>query len=445
VSYQSFVKTGLALIISVAVCVPAFAQQPLAIRGGKVIPVTGEPIENGVVLIRDGKIAAVGEDIDIPVEARVIDASGKVVMPGFVEAHSSEAMSQANETNPNVPYVSVLDAIDPMRPYFDSARRNGVTSVAVVPGNSTMIGGQAAVIKTGGDFVEYMVLKRDAGMKISLRPTGQNSRMGHLAALRKALDEAKRKLEMGDEDEQADESKEEEESEDEKQPDKDADEKNDENSNRPGPDDEKETNAELTKALVKVVSGELPVFIYCDKAMDVGHATRLVDQYKLKAILVLGRDCYKAAKHVAKSGLPVILDSPLVFWDKDPRTDDEEKIVVTELFRDQDVNFAFQVARASNSTLGTNYLWYQAATAVKYGMPKGDAMKSLTMVPAEFLGVDDFVGSLEPGKDGDVIILTGDPLKNNTWVETTIINGEIVYERDKDEKLKMLLGETSQQ
>ncbi|MCP4886193.1 MAG: amidohydrolase family protein, partial [Planctomycetaceae bacterium] len=81
---------------------------------------------------------------------------------------------------------------------------------------------------------------------------------------------------------------------------------------------------------------------------------------------------------------------------------------------------------------------------VKYGMPKDEALKALTLVPAEFLGVDQFVGSLEKGKDGDVIILTGDPLKNGTWVETTIVNGEVVYKRDEDEKLKLLLGKTDQ-
>ena len=337
---------------------PIQAQNSLAIRGGKVIPVVGDSIENGTVLIRDGKIAAVGVDVEIPVDAKIIDASGKVVMPGFVEAHSSEGLSQANETNPNVPYISVMDGIDPMRPYFDSARRNGVTSVAVVPGNSTMIGGQAAVIKTGGDFVEYMVLKRDAGMKISLRPTGQNSRMGHLANLRKALDEAKRNSEKKKataepsqkEDDKSDEDKGKAEA---------------SKSSGSAAQAKDSTTSELTKALIQVVQGKIPVFIYCDQAMDVGQAIRLIDQYNLKAILVLGKDCHKAAKQIAKSKLPVILDSQLVFWDKDPRTAEEEKIIVTESFRDQSVPFAFQVARSNSGTLGNNYLWYQAATAVK--------------------------------------------------------------------------------
>ena len=174
------------------------AQKPLAFKGAKIITMAGETIENGTVIFRDGKISDVGADIKVPVEARVIDASDKVIMPGFVEAHTSSGMSQANETNPIVPYVSVIDSIDPMSAYFRSARRNGVTTVRVVPGNSTLIGGQAAVIKTGGEFIDDMVLKSDAGVKISLRPVS-GSRMGHLAKLRKALDEAKRKLDKKNE------------------------------------------------------------------------------------------------------------------------------------------------------------------------------------------------------------------------------------------------------
>ena len=190
-----------------------------------------------------------------------------------------------------------------------------------------------------------------------------------------------------------------------------------------------------------LLSGKLPAIIYCDKAMDVGQALRLIKEYNLKASLVLGQDCYKAAKQVAKAGVPVILDSTLVFWEEDPRTQDETKVVLTEVFRDEKVKFAFQVDRAISATLGSNYLWYQAATAVKYGMPVQEALEALTIVPARFLGVDKYVGSIEKGKDGDVIILSGDPLKVDTWVETTIVNGEVVYERENDEQLKRLLGE----
>ena len=139
--------------------------------------------------------------------------------------------------------------------------------------------------------------------------------------------------------------------------------------------------------------------------------------------------------------MPVILDSTLVFWEEDPRTDEETKVIVPEVFREQGIPFTFQGSRAGGATLGASYLWYQAATCVKHGMPREDALKALTMLPAEFLGVEKLVGSIEEGKDGDVIVLSGDPLKVSTWVEKTIVNGKVVYDREDDEQLKRLLGE----
>ena len=483
------------------------AQKPLAFKGAKIITMAGDTIENGTIVFRDGKIADVGADVKVPVEARVIDASDKVIMPGFVEAHTSSGMSQANETNPIVPYVSVIDSIDPMNAYFRSARRNGVTTVRVVPGNSTLIGGQAAVIKTGGEFIDDMVLKSDAGVKISLRPVS-GSRMGHLAKLRKALDEAKRKLDKknkakeekegkdddkkkddkkkgmkkgakkkgmkkkgadkkedkdgdkkkkkGDKDKDKDEKKDKDDDKDEKKDKKDGDkekkkkkedkdEKKSDKKKSDKKDDKKPepVESELDKAMFAILSGELPVMIYCDKAMDVGQAMRLIKQYNFKASLVLGRECYKAAKQVAEADLPVVIDSQLVFFEEDPRTKEETKVILPKVFRDHEVKFAFQVGRGGGTTLGTSYFWYQAATAVKYGMPVEEALESLTTLPAEFLGVDELVGSIEKGKDADIIVLSGEPLSVDTWVDMTVVNGEIVYEKEKDEQLKLLLnGET---
>src|SRR5947209_5294824 len=179
------------LALALVAVSPLAAQERLAVKGGKVIPVVGPTMENGVILVRNGKIEAVGKDLPIPSEATVIDAAVQVVVPGFVEAHSSRGMDQVNETNPNVPFLSVVDAIDPSQEYFEECRRNGVTAVAVVPGNNTMFGGQAAVVKTAGGFVDEMVVKRSVGIKISLKPVGDRNRMGHLATLRKELDAAR--------------------------------------------------------------------------------------------------------------------------------------------------------------------------------------------------------------------------------------------------------------
>ncbi len=447
---KNFYAIALSMTFAWIACGSALAQKPLAIKGGKIITMAGENIENGTILFRDGKILDVGVDLKIPVEAKVIDATGKVVMPGFIESHSSSGMSQANETNPIVPYVSVLDSIDPMNSYFRDSRRNGVTTVRITPGNSTLIGGQAAIIKTGGDFLDDMVLKSDAGVKISLRPV-KGSRMGHLAKLRKALDDAKQKME--EKAKKKDDDKKEN-AKDKKEDDKPADDKADKESEakkeKASTEEKKEepteeskkpaaVDSELDKAMFSLLSGELPALIYCEKAMDVGQAQRLIKEYGLTATLILGRECYKAAEQIANMDLPVVLDSNMVFWEKDPRTDEEKKIVVPKVFLDSGAKFAFQVDRNRSSTLGTNYLWYQAATAVKYGLPEADALAALTTLPAQWMGVDKFVGSIERGKDGDVIILSGDPLKVDTWVEMTLVNGEVVYEKSEDEQLRRLL------
>lgn len=453
--------------------------QTIAVTNAKIIPVVGDTIEEGTILIRDGRIAAMGSEVKIPVEAKVVDATGKVVVPGFIEAHNSDPMSQANENNPNVPYVSVLDSIDPLRPYFDEARRNGITTVSVVPGNSTMIGGQTAVIKTGAMFLDDMILERVGGIKISLSPVSGVSRMGQLAALRKELSDAY-KLAFPEESEAKEEevakATEELPSETERprrrrgrpSPDE-APEENragsnigsgpstgrsdDEDEEKPKPeekDSEKEPEKakeapeinEFQRPMVDLVQGKMKAFIHCEIPMDVNHALALIEEFNLQPILVLGRSCYKNADAIAASGHPIILDSSLVFWERDPRTNQDRQVSLVEEFKTVEAPIAFSVARASADTIGRNYLWYQAATAVKYGMPRQRALESLTIAPAKMLGVDEFVGSLEIGKDGDLLVLSGDPLSVETWVDMTIVNGNVVYDRTNDPKLELLLEGT---
>jgi hypothetical protein len=435
----------------------AFAQERLAIKGGKIIPVNGAPIDDGVIIIRGAKIEAIGKGLSIPSDAKVIDAAGKVIVPGFIEAHSSRGMDQGNESNPNVPFLSVVDAIDPSQEYFEDCRRNGVTTVAIVPGNNTMFGGQAAIIKTYGSIVDDMIVKRSAGIKISLKPIGDRNRMGHLATVRKELDSAR----LGLKDEKKDDGKAasttsaESKSESKYTPD-DTPLQPRRNQQRPtggGPATNDPPDAALVReALTKLIKGDSLAFIYCDLAMDVPQAIKLAQEFKLKAVLVLGPDCHKAVKQVAASKLPVVLDPQLVYWETDSRTGDDKQIILPKVYRDAGVPVTFQVTagaagnlfRAPNlpATIGTNYLWYQAATAVKYGMPADEALTSITQRAADTIGAGKVVGSLEPGKDADLVILTGDPLKLDTWVDKTVIAGKVVYERDQDRKLKNLLKPT---
>ena len=311
-----------------------------------------------------------------------------------------------------------------MNSYFRQARRNGITTTRISPGNSTMIGGQAAVIKTGGEFIDDMVVDGVAGIKISMRPV-RGSRMAHLAKLRKSLKDAKEKLE----------EKKKKDKDSEKKEAKSDDKKTSSKNNLSSP----KALSELDKAMNALLSGKNSAIIYCEKAMDVGQALRLIKEYELKASLVVGRDCHKAAKQIAAAKLPVILDPSLVYWEEDPRTKEEKKYVVPKIFQDAGVEFVFQTNRPGSTTIGSNYLWYQAATAVRYGMSEEEALAAITSLPAKFLNVDKFVGTLEVGKDADLVVLSGPPLKLKTWVEKTIIGGEVVYEKEKDEQLRRLL------
>ncbi|MFO0810798.1 MAG: amidohydrolase family protein [Gemmataceae bacterium] len=448
---------SLTLAALMILAAPAAAQERLAVKGGKVIPVAGPPIEGGVVLIRNGKIEAVGKNVPIPADAKVIDATGKVVVPGFVEAHSSRGMDQPNESNPNVPFLSVLDALDPSAEWFDECRRNGVTTALVIPGNATMLGGQGAIVKTAGGYVDEMIAKRSAGIKISLKPTADRNRMGHLALLRKELDDARDALKTS---EAKVEAKPEVKAadggigeggaaaEDRQPPPR---QRPGQRPGQGGPAGRNDpTDATLVReALGKLLKGESLAVVYCELAMDVPQAIKLINDYKLKGVLVLGQDCYKAAKEIAKSKLPVVLDPTLVFWETDPRTGEEKQIVLPKVYREAGVSVTFQSTgiAAGNlfrapplpPTVGTNYLWYQAATAVKYGTPADEALAAVTRDAAKVIGADKFAGTLEPGKDGDLVILTGDPLKLGTWVETTVVNGKVVYERENDRKIKQLM------
>lgn len=438
-----------AVLVTASGCLTATAQD-VAIKGATIHTMAGDAIENGVIIVRDGKIAKVGADLKVPVEATIIDAKGMVVMPGIVNVHSPAGMSQANENNDNVPFLSVVDSIDPALTFFEESRRNGVTSAAVVPGNSTMIGGRAAVVKTAGSYVNDMVLKKDIGLKISMAPRS-GSRLSHFAKLRKTLEDVaeaqKKKKEKEEEEKKAKEEADKKKKADDKKKDgdkKDADKKDDKKpaARKPAtpaktPPAESVTAAATREAMEALLAGKLPAFIYCSQAMDVTNAMRLVDEFKLKPIYVVGRDAYKAAKALAASKAPVILDSRLVSWRTDPRTREDEKIVLTKIFSDAGCKFLFQTADRQTG-LGSHYHWYQAATAIKYGMAKEDALKALTIDAARALGVDEFVGSIEEGKDADLVILNGDPLKAATWVEKTLVGGKVVYDKEKDERLRLL-------
>jgi imidazolonepropionase-like amidohydrolase len=367
----------------------------IAIKGGRVVPIGGPELENGVILVRGGKIEAVGKDLEIPWDARVIDASKKIVIPGFVEAHTFRGTDRPNERLASVPFVSTFDSINPVDPYYEDALRQGITTLGVMPGNDTMIGGQGCVVRPVGVTTEAMMLVKNVALKISLKPRPGVSRMAHLAALRKELQDAAEALK-----------------------------------------DKKAEPDARREPLSRLLKGLLPAFVYCPTASDVHRAIDLVETFKFKARLILGRDGWKAAAEIAKKGYEVVLDPELEYWETDEERHEEVHRFAGEAPAKAGIRFAFQTDGLPH---GTSYLWYQAATAVKNGLSRAEALRAATLAPAELLGLGSRIGSIEKGKDANLVLLTGDPLDTQAWVDMVLVEGKTVYERAKDEKLKKVL------
>ncbi len=408
-SYTAFISTLLIVLIISGLGYTAPVRKKVAIKAGKIITITGADIQDGIILVEDGIIKAVGSDVEIPWDAFVIEAKDRIVMPGFVLAHTSSGLDRANENVPEVPFLSTFDSIDPLSPYFEDSLRDGVVAMLVLPGNNTLLGGTGTVVRPHGRTVEAMLIKRYTGLKISLRPTGNTSRMGHMQRFRRYMDDLKDYLEEYEQ--------------------RKADAK----------EEKKPFDEEIDprkQPMLDLLNKKLTVFIYCDRAADVPKAIEIQEAHKLNTALVLSSDCYKAVDLIAETKLPVILDPQLIIWETNEETNTEEMKIIPMIFHKAGVKFAFQT---DTSQYGRRYLWYQAATAVKHGVKRTEALKSITLYPAQFIGVDDRLGSIEAGKEATLVFLTGDPLDAQTWVDQVMVAGEIVYERAKDERLKKLL------
>jgi imidazolonepropionase-like amidohydrolase len=408
-SHKAFISMSLIVLVLNCLVHAGPVRKKIAIQAGKIIKIAGADIQDGIILIEDGIIKAVGTDIEIPWDASVIEAKDKVVMPGFMLAHTSDGLDRENENLPEVPFLSTIDSIDPLAPFFEDSLRDGVVAMLVLPGNNTLLGGTGTVVRPHGRTVEAMLIKPYTGLKISLRPARNTSRMGHMQRFRRYMDDLKDYLEEYEQ-------------------------------RKTDAEEEKKTFDEeidpRKQSMLDLTNKKLTAFIYCDRAADVPKAIEIQKTRKLNTILVLSPDCYKAVDLIAQSKLPVILDPQLIVWETNEETNEEEMKIIPMIFHKAGVKFAFQT---DTSQYGRRYLWYQAATAVKHGMKRTEALKSITLYPAQFIGVDDRLGSVEAGKEATLIFLTGDPFDAQTWVDQVMIAGEIVYERAKDERLKKLL------
>jgi imidazolonepropionase-like amidohydrolase len=404
----------------------------IAIVNGKVLTITQGTLERGTVLVEGGRIVALGENIEVPEDAQVYDATGKVVMPGMIDAHCHVGVfpdgigweySDGNEmTDPITPHLRALDAVHPGDPAFKDLVAAGVTTVLTGPGSGNLIGGQWVCLKTPPKpSVEQMVLLEPAGMKMALgenpkRVYGQqkktpSTRMGNAAALRAALVDAQNymaKWRRYDEESAAYQAKTEAEGKDAKAP------------KRP------ERDLKL-EALSKVLRREMKARVHAHRADDMLTAIRIAEEFDLDLTLEHATEGYKIADVLAEKGIPVTA-GPILFsrvkYELKDMTPTNPGIMSRA---------GVKVAIQTDETSAVKYLNINAALAAREGMPEEDALKAITINAAEIIGVEDRIGSLEAGKDADIVVVSGHPFDYRSVVDLVLVDGQVVYLREVEE------------
>jgi len=382
-------------------------------------------VEDWIVLIDDGKIVGAGVGLEIPTDAEVIDASGQIVMPGMIDAHCHTGVfgdgvgsihSDGNEmTDPVTPQLRAIDAIHPEDLAFKDLREAGVTTINTGPGSGNVIGGQTAAVKTSGRTVEEMLVAFPVGMKMALgenpkRIYGEqkktpSTRMGNAATLREWLTKAQGYLEKGA---------------------RHARKLADFHAGVEGAPEPEPFEVDMKlEALAQVLRREIPAHIHAHRADDIMTAIRIAEEFELDLVLIHATEGYKIADILAKKMIPCV-PGPILF--------SRSKVELREMTPKNAgalANAGVKVAIQTDQMSAVRYLRLDAAVAVNEGMSGEDALRAITLAPAEILGIDDRVGSLEVGKDADIVILSSHPLDvAHGRVQRVLIDGQTVYSRD---------------
>lgn len=405
----------------------------IALTNGRVLTVANGVLEHGTVLMDEGRIVAVGVDVKIPAEAEVIDVTGKVVTPGLIDAHCHVGLmvdgvgydeNDVNEsTDPVTPHMRALDAVDSQSPVFEELLAAGVTTVLTGPGSANLIGGQWACLKTVPRLtVDEMVLLEPAGMKMALgenpkrvyggRKKAPSTRMGNAAVLREALVKAQEYGAQWQRYEEELAAYERESAE------------NDANGKAPKPPKPPSRDLKL-EALVPVLKREMKARIHAHQANDILTAIRIAEEFNLDITLEHVTEGYRVAEVIASKGIPVTAGP--VFTGRTKYELRAKHHKNPGVLARAGVKVAIQTDAAS----AVQYLPINAALAAREGMPEEEAFKAITLNAAEIIGVANRVGSLEVGKDADVVVFSAHPFTYHAVAELVFVNGECVYQREE--------------
>ena len=389
--------------------VAGLGAQDLAVRGGRVHTLAGPPIEDGVVVVQGGKIVAVGpaDEVTVPAGLRVMEAA--VVTPGLIDAHSVVGLAgwlnyahdqdQLEDSAPLQPELRALDAYNPREPLVAYLRGLGVTTVQTGHAPGAVISGQTLIAKTTGDTVDEAVIVPFAAVAATLGEGAQRdgdspgTRAKAVALLRAQLIEAeayRRKREAAGEDEAP-------------------------------PRDLR------LEALAAVLAGEVPLMVTAHRSHDILTALRVAEEFGLRLILDGAAEAYLVTDRLREAGVPVLLHPTMA------RASGERENLSMETaarLREAGVPFALQSGYESYVPK-TRVVLFEAGVAAAYGLGREAALAAITLDAARILGIEDRVGSLEVGKDGDLALFAGDPLETTVPCVGVVIQGVAVSEESR--------------
>ncbi|MGH2670415.1 MAG: amidohydrolase family protein, partial [bacterium] len=365
---------------------------------GTVYPVSGPKIENATVLVRDGMIAAVGANVAIPADAVRIDARGKWVTPGLFDAGTKLGLTEIGSVdltnegtlagNDVSASFNVAAGINPASQLFAVTRIEGVTTALSVP-EGGLISGQAVVIDLAGETVPEMLASPRAAMvaNIAAKQAGGGSRAGVVQRLRRVFDDAleysRRKADYSRAQMQA-----------------------------------LAAPAADLEALLPVLQGALPLVVRANRKSDLENALRLAQDYRIRLVIAEGAEAWMVADQLARAGVPVLV-APLTnipnYNRLGARYDNASRLAR------RGVRVAFFVSQ--DDSHNARNLRQEAGNAVSYGMSWDQALRAMTLAPAEIFGLASRYGSLEPGKVANLVVWSGDPFEFSTGVEHVFIRG----------------------
>jgi imidazolonepropionase-like amidohydrolase len=416
ISCKLIARAATALIFTSALTGAALAQT-IAITGGKVYPVSGPVIENGTVVITNGVISAVGANVPIPAGAQRIDATGKIVTPGFVDAATQLGVQEigavadtrdvAARGKDNVAAAfTVWDGLNPNSVLLAPARKEGVTSFVILP-TGGLISGQAALVDVVPGTTTDMIIRAPVAMVAEIgdpQSAGLTSRGELIGKLRELLEDAKYFRTHRDAFDRA--------------------------QTRPF----SASRLDL-EALIPVIEGRLPLLVSVDRESDIDAAMRLARDYGIKLMIASGAEAWMMADKLAGARVPVLTGAmnniPAGFAALGQRQEN------AGLLRKAGVQVALigNAGGGDEEAFNVRNLRQEGGNAVSYGMSWDDALRAVTLVPAEIFGVADRVGSLRPDREGNVVVWSGDPFEFTTRAEHVFVRGREYHDRTRQDLL----------